>query len=196
MSQLEIRRKIVHLALGIALAGLLFFDALSAKYLGIAIGVLGLIFFTTRRKRITFIDWILENFEREEDKRTYPGKGALFYLIGVELCIVLFPKDITIASVLILAFGDSIPNFVGMQFRRIPHPFSDRKFLEGSLAGLFAAFLAASFFVEWQEALIAAFVAMVIEGIDMKIGFEKIDDNLIIPIAAGITIILLRSFVF
>lgn len=190
--KLEIKRKIVHLLLGIILVVLIFYDFVDKVVLGIITVIVFVLFYIAKFKRIFFMEWLLDNFERPGTRKTFPGRGPLFYLIGAELSLVFFAKDIAMASIIILAIGDSIPNIVGMYFGRIKRPFSDRKFIEGAIVGIILAFVAADIFVIWYEALSAAVVAIFLEGIDMKIGLEKIDDNLIVPLSAGIVISLIR----
>ncbi|MBR9699805.1 hypothetical protein GOV09_05085, partial [Candidatus Woesearchaeota archaeon] len=157
----------------------------------IFISVMAFMFYLSHKVTIPGLDWLIRNFGRENET---PGSGFLYYLIGAEVVLFLFTEDIAIAALLILAVGDSIPNFVSMYFRQIKHPFSDRKYLEGMVAGIFFAFLAASLVVSWLEALVASVIALIVEGFDMKYGFQKIDDNLIIPFVAGLVIFLLRMF--
>ena len=96
--------------------------------------------------------------------------------------VLLFPKDIAIASILILAFGDSISHVVG-KFGSMKHPFTDKKFLEGFVAGSIAAFIASFIVVGRIEALLGSVIAMSVESLDIKIKKVKVDDNLLMPIA-------------
>ncbi|MCK5139869.1 MAG: hypothetical protein KAQ85_08515 [Thermodesulfovibrionia bacterium] len=189
---LEIRRNVVHLLLGNALIILLNYNIINTAILGLITLLPFIISYGCRNRKIIFLEWILDKLERAETRKRFPGKGLLFYLLGAELSLLLFSRDIALAAIIILAFGDSVPNIFGIYFRRIKHPFSDKKFLEGVILGWIFSFLAAMTFIAWYEALTASFAAMVIEGLDMKIGFEKIDDNLIIPLGAGAIIFLIR----
>ncbi|RLE42191.1 hypothetical protein DRJ48_04080 [Candidatus Woesearchaeota archaeon] len=75
------------------------------------------------------------------------------------------------------------------------HIFNKRKTIEGSLAGLVAGFLGAMLCVAPLEALIAAFVGMVLEVLELRFGWLEFEDNLIIPISSGLALHILR-FVF
>ena len=57
---------------------------------------------------------------------------------------------------------------------------------------MIAGFIGAIIFVPWPEALAAEFFAMLVEGIEIKIGADEIDDNLIIPLVAAIAISAVR----
>ncbi len=191
---LEIKRKLFHLFFGVALVFLIYYDFLNIYSLG-AFSIIAFLFFWLSKKiHIPPAEWILEKLERPGVRKSFPGKGSLFYLLGCEFSLLFFEKEVALACILILAFGDSIPNFVGMDFRKIRHPFSRKKFLEGTFAGIFISFLAASIFVSWYEALIASTVALIVEGIDLRIGLEKLDDNLVVPLSAGAVIWLMRIF--
>ena len=113
------------------------------------------------------------------------------YLIGALLAVILFEKDIALAAIIILALGDSFSRLIG-PFGKIKHPFNNTKFLEGVIAGIIAAFLGAILFVKPSEAIIASFFAMMLEGVNLRLGKFKIDDNITIPLIAGGVIWLIR----
>ena len=102
--------------------------------------------------------------------------------------------DIASASIIILAFADSASYIFGVRFGRTEHPFTTKKFIEGMVAGIIAGFIAASIFVPWYEALIASTVAMIAEGIEIKVGLTDVDDNIVMPVAAAFAIWVLRLF--
>jgi dolichol kinase len=190
---LESRRKIVHMLVGIILVLLITYDWANPLILGIGALLAILFFYSSTKIQIPAASWLLDRLERPEAREKLPGRGVIFYLIGALASLIFFTKDVAIASILILAIGDSAPNLVGLCYDcRIKRPFSEKKYIEGAFVGLVLSFIAASFFVRWHEALIGSFVAIFLEGIDMKIGLRKIDDNLIVPISAGLTISLLR----
>lgn len=188
---LEKRRKVIHLLLGVVLVTLIYYGYIDKFVLGIITIVSFIAFYVDTKIKVPAIEWCLDKFEREDIRCTFPGKGPLFYLIGVELSLIFFTQEIALAATMILAIGDSIPNLVGQYFGKIKHPFSDKKYIEGALVGVILAALAAHIFVTWYEALIAAAIAIFLEGIDMSFG-SKIDDNLVVPISAGIVITLIR----
>jgi len=199
----ETERQIVHIIFGLVIVLLLYFDFLNAYSLAIVTIIAFVLFYLARKYKIFIFYNILERLERKEDLINFPGKGPLFYLIGSFFVVAFFEKDIAMASIIILALGDSIPYIVGAKFRKIKSPFNDKKYLEGSFAGFLAAFVGASLIL-WVadadasigfivlQAFFASLVAMIAEGIDIKIKLKKIDDNLIVPIVAAITIWVLR----
>ena len=106
--------------------------------------------------------------------------------------VFFFPKDVALASMIILALGDSIAPLIG-RYGRIRHPFSKKKFLEGAIIGFIAGFIGAIIFVEAIPALIASLVAMIIEGIDLEFRFNPLDDNIFMPLISGLVILLMRT---
>ena len=185
------KRQLFHLVLGLLIVLLIYLDLLTAFLIGIVI-LIGLILsFVTRRYRIPVIDWFLQTFERDEDIKQIPGKGVIFMFVGAFIMVFFFPKNVALASMIILALGDSIAPLFG-RYGKIRHPFSKRKFLEGAIVGFIAAFLGAMLFVEANAALFAALAAMIIEGIDLELRINPLDDNVVMPLVAGIVILLTK----
>lgn len=188
----EIKRKFLHLILGIILVTLLMFGFIGVLHVFILTIIVIIIPLVNKRYKVPGMDWFLKNFERDENLKIFPGKGFIFYLIGSLLVLLLFPKDIALPAILVLAFADSIGHLFGMRFGRIRHPFVSTKFLEGWIVGLASGFIGALIFVPWHEALAASFFAMLVEGIEVKIGADEVDDNLIIPLVAATAISAVR----
>ena len=111
--------------------------------------------------------------------------------------VELFDRDIALASIMILALGDSISHLVGEKYGRIKNIFNWKgtKLLEGTLAGTFAGFLGAAQFVSWQTAFVASFAAMVAEVIKIDFNDNTLDDNLVVPLIAGTVMFLIKSYV-
>lgn len=182
---LELKRQLFHIFLGIILVFLLNFDLINAIIIFI-IFIIGLVLsFLSRKFRLPLIYSLLQIFDRKKDIGQFPAKGAVFYLFGVFLVVLIFPKDIAMASIMILALGDSVSRLVG-PYGYLKHPFHSEKYFEGLVAGVIAGFLGALIFVPWLLALVSSLVAMIIEGIDLRIKGFKIDDNLAIPVVAAV----------
>ena len=187
-------RQVIHLVLGVVLVALIYFEFVNDVILGVFTVILFFLCYFSKNRKLPIVYWFLEKFEREEDMKKFPGRGPLFFVIGAFLVTALFDKDIASAAIVILAIGDSVPYFVGGSIRKIKHPLSDKKFLEGTIAGFVLAFLAASIFVSFFEAFLAALGAMIAEGIEIKLKKEKIDDNILIPVVSGAVIWFIRYF--
>jgi len=184
-TKLEIKRQLVHILLGITLVILLNFNLINSTVIFV-IFIIGLALSLSSRKfHIPIIYRFLKIFERKEDLESFPGKGAIFYFLGAFLVVFIFPKDIALASIMILALGDSVSRLVG-PYGYLKHPFHNEKFFEGVIVGSIVGFLGALIFVSWILALAGSSISMLLEGIDLRIKGFKIDDNLLIPLIASV----------
>ena len=190
----EVNRKLLHMFLGVVLVALLMFGIVGKEHLFGLLVVMLVLSMLSKKYNIPIISWLLRNFEREDYVKKFPGRGFIFYIIGSLLVLAFFPMDIAMPAILILAFADSIGHLFGIRYGKRKHPYVKTKFVEGWIAGLIAGFIAAFVFVPWHEALAASFFAMLVEGIEVKIGAEEVDDNLIIPLVAAIAIWSVRYF--
>ena len=135
-------------------------------------------------------------------KQTIPLKGTILLFCGIIVSFLLFPEKIVYASIAIVAFGDSIATAVGVLIGTHKLPYSDKKTVEGTLSGIIAAFLAASFFVSPFQALIGAVGGMLLESVvDLQIITEVnsqivfkffLNDNFLIPVFSGLLMFLLE----
>ncbi len=189
---LETRRNLFHLVLGILIVAGIYFGLIDV-WIMLAVVVVGFLLSAASRKRpVPIIHWFLQRFEREQDMTAgIPGRGALFFFVGLLLALALFEHNIVLASITIFVLADSVSPLIGVKVGRVKHPLSDKKFLEGSIAGFIFAFLGAMVFVSPLEALIASFFAVTVESVDMIKG-RRIEDNITIPLVAGLTIAVLR----
>lgn len=210
ISSFEWNRQLFHIFLGILIVLLLLYDGLIGTIIFLLFGISGrnifngrniilvliiiglVLSYTSRKIKIPVVYYLLQKFERKKEIERFPGKGIIFYFIGVYIALLLYPKDIAMASIMVLAFGDSISHIFGLHYGKVRHPFSKTKFLEGTIAGFVAGFIGALVFLPWQEAFFASLTAMIVETIDIKIGIEHVDDNLIVPFAAGATVWVMR----
>lgn len=129
-------------------------------------------------------------------KKTFPGKGMIFFFIGVLFSIELFERDIALAAIMVLTFGDSISHLIGARIGKMKNIFNgkSKKLFEGTLAGGFIGFLAAMIFVPFSEAFLGSFTAMFTEVVKIDLNEYTLDDNLIVPLVAGTVMFLVRNF--
>lgn len=134
--------------------------------------------------------WLLRQRERGESKRRLTG--ATNILLSALLCVVLFPKVITVNAFAILIISDSAAALVGRRYGR-------RRFLSKSVEGALGFFGSALIVVlvapklgggiaEYALWIIGAGVGAVAESISIKI-----DDNISIPVTIGIAMWLLYT---
>ncbi len=193
INSLEVRRQFFHIFLGTSIVLLLFFEIFNPKILFMLLLIGSLLSFISRDIKIPGVYWFLKKFERGESLKKFPGKGAIFFIAGCLLAVKLFDKDIALASIMILTFGDSISHLLGTYLGRIKHPLNGLKNLESSIFGSIIGGLMAMFFVNFFWAFSGAFVAMIIEAVGLRMGDNVIDDNILVPLVAGTTIYIIKT---
>ena len=85
---------------------------------------------------------------------------------------------------MILTFADPVSHFVGSNFGKTSL-FNKKKYIEGTIVGIFIGTLFASFFVSPILAFLGAGIAMFLEAVEIAMADKTIDDNLLIPLASG-----------
>ena len=189
VSWLELRRKLFHFSFGAVLVALIYFNIINVKGVLILLAILLLAGIAVTRWEVPLLTEIFKKLERTKNINKFPGKGSVFYLVGALVALVLFEKDIAMASIIILAIGDAVAPYI-RKFSRVP---SNKRLFVGLVVGTICSTLGAMVFISPLEAALAALAAMMVEGIDVKIGINKIDDNIIIPPVAGLVVWILRS---
>ncbi len=191
LSPFEMRRKIFHIVFGIVLAAFVYLDYLDAMSLGILLAVGIALSFIEKKQKLPFLSPMLDIFERSADRKSFPAKGMLLFLGGVFLAVFLFPKDIALASIMVLTLGDAAAHIFGIHFGNVRSPLAEHRFIEGAFAGIIAGFFGALFFVPPLHALVAATAAMLVEAIEFNIPKLSVDDNILVPVVAGASLLLL-----
>jgi phytol kinase len=196
LSKQELGRQIIHIVIGLVTAFLVYVDVLSALSIFFLIIIGFLASFISRYVSFPPFSWFLKHFEREEMMKKFPGKGLVFFFIGVLLCVKLFEKDIALAAIMVLALGDSVSHIVGAQYGKIKNIFNWRghKLFEGTVMGSLCGFVGALLFVPIPEALLGSFGAMFAEVIEIEFNQNTLDDNLVVPLVAGTIMLLVRSY--
>jgi dolichol kinase len=185
----EIYRQLYHVFNGVLAVALLYYGIINITFLGLLFVAGLLLSFISRFVKIPVIYWFLKTFDRKNTK--LPGKGALTLLLGVTLTyyifgIVLERKEIAFAAIMVLTLGDSVAPIAGRYIGKRPHPLNNVKLIEGTAAGIAAGFLGALIFLRPIDAILGSFFAMTLESVEFKIGEQIVDDNLSVPIVAGL----------
>jgi uncharacterized protein (TIGR00297 family) len=137
---------------------------------------------------------------RPDDVRRGVPAGILFYPLAVLLLILVFRSrlDIVAAAWAILALGDGAATLVGRSIGRTPIPWNRDKTWEGTTAFVLCASVGAVFLCWWTQPNIqtpqspwfvfgapvaASIAAALVETIPVRL-----DDNLSVPFAAGVTL--------
>lgn len=195
----EVKRKLVHL-LGVLTIPLSFFiDKAILALLSLAFSLF--LFFLGSyieakkdiRKRVPFrireIEAIEDQFHdfllsltRGRSEKYF--SGAVIYLIGLAIALLVFPSPIAFVCVITLAVGDSLSTLVGVYFGKHKLPFNKKKSVEGSLAFFISTFVTSLLFVSPIFALVASIVGTIVEAAELKI-----NDNVLIPVIVGLVLI-------
>ena len=178
ISLLELRRQILHLTFGVSLVILLYLGVFNIFHM-VAVLVAGLIMsYLCRNYEVPIASWVMTKFERESNRKIFPGRGPIYLMIGSISVLVLFPLKIALASMMILALGDAFSHIVGKLLSA--KTYTHLKSVEGTLAGVVFSFFGALFFVSFLPAVVGSVLSMLVESIKFEI-----DDNLLIPIIAA-----------
>jgi dolichol kinase len=110
--------------------------------------------------------------------------GATWVVLAWLACVLLFPKPIAIAAMLMLSLGDAMATVVGRRFGRTH---IGDKSLEGSVAMLVTASAVGLWCLPAKPfaALCGAGVATLAELFPLRWGWLRVNDNVSLPLAAG-----------
>ena len=124
--------------------------------------------------RVPLVNYL---FRKKESKAI---GGYVYFTLGVIVAISVFRESVAYAAILMTTFGDLSAALIGKKFGRI-RIFRGGKSLEGCVAEFFVDLVIGYVFLaNMGLAFIMAVVATFVET-----GFEKIDDNLAIPVFSG-----------
>lgn len=113
--------------------------------------------------------------------------APIFFALGIILTLLLFPPPISYASIAIFALGDGFATLFGKIIGSHVFPYNKGKKVEGTLFGfLFASLGASVFIINPFKAFAGAALGMIVESLP-----TPVNDNLTIPLVAGLTLLLL-----
>ncbi len=191
--KLEFRRQSFHFIFGFVCVFAHWSGFLRLREIGFLLLIGLFISIFSQYKTIPIISDLLKLFDRPRDKE-FPGRGAFYFLCAVFFSLLIFPLEIAYAAILILAVGDSFNHLVGGYLgyvKNVNMPWNPRKNTSGMILGIAFGTFAAQFFVPILPAFIATSCAIIIETFPFKIGKFYIDDNLTVPLTAGIVLYIL-----
>lgn len=133
-------------------------------------------------KSLPFFTWFTHLNTTDTEASEFVD-APLFYALGIILTLLIFPRETASAAIAVLALGDSTSALTGSLTGKHKLPFSKDKTIEGSVAGLIAAYIAASYFLSPSRALVAALSGTLAEALP-----TPFNDNLIIPLIVGLAL--------
>ncbi len=135
--------------------------------------------------------WLLRRHETDINKKRL--NGASNVLVSALLCVLLFPKVISISAFTILIISDTTSALIGRRYGK--HRFLAKSF-EGSLAFFISAVLVIlvapkieNIPMEYFIGIIASIIGTIVEALPVKI-----DDNISIPLSVGFSLWLLYTW--
>jgi len=189
---LELRRKSIHIAFGILFCYLIYFDLFSLPFwIGFLISVI-IFSFVLKNYRIPFLSSFIFSFEREDERKYFPLRGVITFILGCILTYLLFPeKQIVISTIITLFVGDSVVALYGTFLGKIKYPWSPKKHIDASLAGILLNSVFISIFFPFPKALLASIFTFFFESFDIKFDSIPFDDNIFLPLLTGLILTLL-----
>lgn len=207
----EIPRKVFHSSIGF-ITLYLYTKGLNKEIFPIPFHIAFIIIFTLdlirlRWKYFNYLYCQVVGFlMREKEIQSY--NGVLWYILGLDFVFSFFPKDICLASVLLLSWSDTAASTFGRAYGKYTPKIARNKSLAGSMAafavGVLSSYLCYGYFIPeynylnkvgeiyWTPessylnlhsmSLLAGFVAALSEGIDLY----NWDDNFTIPTLSSI----------
>lgn len=132
-----------------------------------------------------YFGWLLRNHEIDNQRKRLNGASNI--LISAIICIIVFPKLLTVTAFAVLIISDSMAALIGRKYGK--HRFF-KKTLEGTLAFVLGGTIVILFTPKVSYILseyVIASVGVVVGGIFEALSIT-IDDNITIPISIAVTI--------
>jgi len=182
----EIRRKLIHLSglsvpVGILVCGRIYTAIIIALVLALALAL--------EAGRLKGIICLPEVREQEQEKVA----SYIYYIVGSLLAVLIFQPMIAVASMLMLTLGDAVSGLVGSVLensnvralgRRVkPFPIVTAMFLACLAIGYLSSSLTK---LPFEVYLAGAVGATMADSVALVVCNRGLDDNLTIPIFAGI----------
>ncbi|WFN37428.1 phosphatidate cytidylyltransferase [Methanomicrobium antiquum] len=179
----ETYRQFSHLLFGLLICAFIYIAKTEVSiYTFIAVIFTGVIIADaiSRGINVPLFSYLIKKLERDG---SFPGKGALFFFVGVLFCLRFFGEDITITSIIVLSVLDSVSTVAGLNFGK--HKIYGKKSLEGTVLGITASIFVLIFFISPITAVILSVIAGIAELI------SPVDDNLTIPVVSCVCLFFL-----
>jgi dolichol kinase len=182
----EILRKLVHLS---SLWIVAFVYLTDTRYSLALFGGLTVALFAVEYARFSsprFATFFLRFFgsvlRAKEKSGAFRPTGSFYFVLSAFLCVLLFDRVTASAALCILVVSDTCAALVGRRFGR-RHVLD--KTWEGCAAFAISAFFIVLLFVPDAAIWAAAGVAVGTALVELVCGRLRLDDNLVIPLAAG-----------
>ncbi len=179
-------RRLFHMTTGVAVSVILLRgyvpEGLALVILGVVLALmLGLDLVRLRHPETNRLFFLV--FYRLASPREARGlASSTWYVTGMFLTLAIFPLEIAVAAILVLALADPLASYLGRRFGKRTLGGGT---VEGTLVFLVVAFLVLAQFEEIPGAAGVALLASVVEPIPWRL-----DDNLTVPITVGVGLLI------
>jgi len=182
----EMKRQFLHLVIGLSMSLLIYFHYAPAYIPGI-IAIIGFGLSVWHDKRgIPILGYFLKEVDRND---FLPGYGAISLMGGIFIAFMFFPVDFAFIAAITLSIVDSFATAFGLFLGE-----EGKKSVWASTTGgiINIAFFTSFFtYIPVTYAVVGTFAGAAAELFYKKWYF--IDDNLIIPIVAGLVLIAVKA---
>ncbi|MBD3319022.1 hypothetical protein GF342_03875 [Candidatus Woesearchaeota archaeon] len=178
----ELFRKLFHMLVGLLLIAGYFLAqqwiSLTAIYYLLFVGMTSSLVIDAV---LAHLNWSAPGYKQLQRQHERNGiHSNSYFLLGTLLSFIMFEQHIALAAILMLIFGDALAALVG---KRWGTPFLGQKSIEGSLTMFVVSLIVGLFVVESLPVVfIMAITAMIAERFS-----GSLDDNVMIPLFAGLT---------
>ena len=169
----ETLRKLAHLFIGLGIAAAIAFIPREPMLAIMVIALFCGFLISDALSRGHYIHGISPLVNAMERENVLPGKGALLFVFSAFVCLFFFEPEVVIPAIVALAVLDGVATIAGLRYGK--HRIFNGKSVEGTGAGITAAFLVLLLVVPPAQALVIAVIAGLIELV------APVDDNLLIP---------------
>jgi dolichol kinase len=177
-------RKLFHITGSIIPVVYLLTDKQTALIVTAGLFVVDIVLEMLRIKGFMNVTFIENNMKKEESNRL---SGSFFYILSGLITIILFEKNIAIASLFILSIADPLSSLFGSRFGTV-------RFLGKSLEGTMTFFIVAFLILRvFSFSIPIAAAGAVIASLTELLSSRFIDDNLSIPLVTAMAMTLLTG---
>lgn len=173
----EIFRKAFHLASVAIVLVYYFFGKTTVLYFMVSYLIIVLIIEHLRLDRGYRLPFVHHLLRREEETTL---AGHIYFTLGAIVAVSIFSENVAYAALLMATFGDMSAALIGKRFGR-RMIFRNGKSLEGCIAEFIVDLVIG--YALLSNPVIAIVMALVATAVET--GFEKVDDNLAIPVFSG-----------
>jgi dolichol kinase len=190
-NDLHLARKFFHMTGGLMFLSPYLFFGFSKEYMAALLGT-GLAAVMSLEYARARWDWVnaasvkvMGPVMRESEVNQLTG--IPFYLASCLFAFLIFPRHVTVLSILYLAFGDPSSSFFGVLYGRAK--IFPNKSLQGTLGGFLVCFAVTGLYLFWQgfgsEKILLLTMLGGFSGCVAELLPLNIDDNFSIPVVSG-----------